>query len=227
MTSDPTAAWVELQQEFWSRLAPGKGGSVPPETLQRLADFGNQYAGLSREFWQRLAAGGSAGPADPAGLQAIFLAAFQQALSPVSLQLPDHGHQVAVLVRLQQATHAFGQLLVAVAADAAARLMAALATPTAERIASVAGLHELWLECGEQAWAAAAPRADFVAAQQELLAALTEWRAVQLEAMDALGRQLGWTGRAEQDELHRELQRLRRRVRELERALRDREAGSP
>lgn len=227
MTIDPTTAWVELQQEFWSRLAAAKGGSMPPETLQRLADFGSQYAGLTREFWQRFAAGGSAPPVDPAGLQAIFLAAFQQALSPTSLQLPDHAHHVTVLVRLQQATHAFGQLLVAVAADAAARLMAALATPSAERIVHVASLHELWLESGEQAWAAAAPRADFVAAQQELLAALTEWRAVQMEALDALGRQLGWTGRAEQDELHRELQRLRRRVRELERALRDREAGAP
>jgi hypothetical protein len=227
MTADPTAAWLEQQQEFWSRLAAGQGGSVPPETLQRLADFGSQYASLTHEFWQRFAAGGSEGPADSAGLQALFLAAYQQALRPASLQLPDHGHHVAVLVRLQQATHAFGQLLVAIAADAAARLMAALATPSADRIVSVAGLHELWLESGEQAWAAAAPRADFVAAQQELLAALTEWRAVQMEALDALGRQFGLTGRAEQDELYQELQSLRRRVRELERALRDREAGSP
>jgi hypothetical protein len=83
------------------------------------------------------------------------------------------------LARYQQAAERFGQLLNAIALDAAERLGAALADdgPHAAPITSLRELHELWIECGEAAWSAAAHREEFAAALAELLAALITLRA--------------------------------------------------
>ncbi len=73
----------------------------------------------------------------------------------------------------------FGRLLNEVALDAARRLIAALAddAPGVAPITTLRELHALWIECGEAAWAAAAHREDFAAAQAELLASLVRLRA--------------------------------------------------
>jgi hypothetical protein len=66
-----------------------------------------------------------------------------------------------------------------IAADAFERLSAALTSsdPEAAPITSVRALHELWIDCGEAAYAAVARTPAYAEAQSELLAAIVEWRA--------------------------------------------------
>ena len=49
--------------------------------------------------------------------------------------------------------------------------------PRRRPITTLRELHALWIDCGEAAWAAAAHREEFAAAQAELLAAFVELRA--------------------------------------------------
>ena len=67
----------------------------------------------------------------------------------------------------------------AIAIDACERLGASLSATgsAAPPITSLRDLHALWIECGEAAYAAAAHREEFAAAQAELLMALVELRA--------------------------------------------------
>lgn len=229
MNPDWHGPWTRLQQDLWRRMAAGNAGDVPADTLRRLVAFGENYADFCRKVWQPSAPAGDPSGDTATDLAATYLQAFQSALGFAPLHVTDHGPQVAALARLQRAFQAFGQLLATVAADAAGRFATASAAAQQEGASepSLATLHERWVECGEQAWAAAAGSAPFAAAQQELQAALTEWRAAQLEFMEAWARELGLPTRAEQDELHRQLQELRRRIRDLQRELEARERHAP
>jgi hypothetical protein len=82
-------------------------------------------------------------------------------------------------LRYQQAAERFGRLVSGAAADAARRLGETLARtgPDAPPITTWRELLALWIECGEEAWSAAAHRDEFAAAQAELLAALAGLRA--------------------------------------------------
>jgi Poly(R)-hydroxyalkanoic acid synthase subunit (PHA_synth_III_E) len=81
--------------------------------------------------------------------------------------------------RLQQAADRFGRIATAIALDASQRFLAALREtgPDAPPITRLRELHELWIECGEAAYAAAAHGEEFASAQAELLAAMTEVQA--------------------------------------------------
>jgi hypothetical protein len=84
------------------------------------------------------------------------------------------------LPRYQAATARWSELLAAIAQDAGTRLAQALAEsgPGMPPITTLAGLQALWVDCGESAWAEAARRDDFAAAQAELLMASVElWAA--------------------------------------------------
>jgi hypothetical protein len=63
-----------------------------------------------------------------------------------------------------------------IAADASRRLTMALAdeNPAATPVTSLRELHDLWVECGEAAWAAAVHQDSYAAVQAEWLAALVE-----------------------------------------------------
>ena len=92
---------------------------------------------------------------------------------------PGPATPAVALVRYQQAAERFGRLLAEVAIDAARRLGAALADdrPDAGPITTLRALHEIWIDCGEAAWASAAHREEFAAAQAELISALAALRA--------------------------------------------------
>lgn len=84
----------------------------------------------------------------------------------------------AASLRCQAAMQKSAELAAAVARDAARRLSAELASPdpALPPVTSLRQLLELWVECGETAWAAAAHREDFADAQAELLASFVEPR---------------------------------------------------
>ncbi len=81
--------------------------------------------------------------------------------------------------RWQRATISLGALATAIGTDAYARFSAALAStdPATAPITTLAELHDLWIDCGEAAYAQVAHSRQFAAAQAELLSALVELRA--------------------------------------------------
>jgi hypothetical protein len=156
-----------------------QGNPFPdPAFVQRtLSGYAREYAGLFALF-------GSQPPArqpDLASLRGPMLEHYRYLLAPPVLPLA--GAQAlqgaAVLARWQQAADRFARLAGAIARDASERLMAALAEngPGAPPITTLRELHELWIECGEAAYAAAAHGEEFSAAQAELLAAMIEMHA--------------------------------------------------
>ena len=80
------------------------------------------------------------------------------------------------LMRFQAAAARWAELISRIAQDAGGRLAMALqqAGPDAVPITSLAALRALWVDCGEAAYAEAARRDDFAAAQAELLMATAE-----------------------------------------------------
>lgn len=132
---------------------------------QSLNATGFQYASLSEPAFAGF---------DPAALAASYQHFFMPA-APV----PNPVAGSASALRLQRATQAFAQLSAGVAADAAARFQAALAStdPALPKITTLRALHELFIDCGEAAHAAAAHGPAWAQAQGELLNALVELRA--------------------------------------------------
>jgi Poly(R)-hydroxyalkanoic acid synthase subunit (PHA_synth_III_E) len=114
---------------------------------------------------------------DPDDLQARLAAGYRDLFMPAAGEaLMNSAASAAPLLRYQAALQRSGAIALAIARDAGARLLAALSEtgPQAPPITSLRALHELWIECGEAAYAAAAHREDFAEAQAELLAALVE-----------------------------------------------------
>jgi hypothetical protein len=101
------------------------------------------------------------------------------AAAPVPAYPPATGASpAAAMARFQAATVRWGELVAAIARDAAGRLAHALQQtgPGAPPITSLAALQALWIDCGEAAYREAAHRDEFAAAQAELLMALAELR---------------------------------------------------
>ena len=148
---------------------PVTTGFTPPPWIaalqQSLLATGGQYASLSQPAF---------GGFDPAALAASY----QHLLMPAA---PAQNPAAATpgALRLQRASQSLAQLAAGVAADAAARFQAALAStdPELPKITSLRALHGLWIDCGEAAHAAAAHAPAWAAAQAELLNALVELRA--------------------------------------------------
>lgn len=121
-------------------------------------------------------------------------------------------------LRYQKALQRFSELLGRVAGDAVDRLAKAVAA-RAERQeppASLRAVYDLWIESGEQAYAAAAHAAEFAAVQAELAAALVDVRAEQQKIAEDWARSLDLPTRSEVNTLLKRVNTLRRRVRELE-----------
>ena len=143
-------------------------GYPPPPWVaafqQSLLAAGSQYAALFQP---------ASGSFDPAALAASYQHLFMPAA-----QVPYPMPGTAGALRLQRASQAFAQLAAGAAADAAARFQAAIAAtdPTLPKITTLRALHELWIECGEAAHAAAAHAPAWAQAQAELLNALVQLR---------------------------------------------------
>lgn len=174
------AAWLNLQQQFSQGAVAGAGARTEPgaDAMRRLMEFGGDYAGVAAEFWKQIQ---STDP-DFSGMQSGLVERYRKLFTPVAMPAACPADSSTAFFRCQQAAERFGRHASAIAVDAWQRLAAALSATGADAppITSLRELHELWIESGEAAFAAAAHREDFAEAQAELLAAFVELRAGQL-----------------------------------------------
>ncbi len=212
----------------------------------QLLNFGDQYLGISREFWKLLEPAGQAGSAGPsaagmqpqlAALQESFTAGLKQlygqampgadalaswqgmaALGPGRERMEQQARLQNAALRFQQALQRHGQLLSKVSSAAVARMTEQL-TKREAPVSSLRAVHNLWVECGEQAFAAAAHGAEFAAAQAELNTALVELRAEQQKQIEDWARAFDLPTRSEVNTINERLTTLRQRMRELEEEL--------
>jgi Poly(R)-hydroxyalkanoic acid synthase subunit (PHA_synth_III_E) len=149
-----------------------------PEFVQRtLNGVASAYAGVFALFGAEL----QGDRPDLATLFEPMVEHYRRFFVPPSLP-PAAGQALegaAVLARWQGAADRAARIAGTIALDASARLTAALqeSGPGTPPITSLRALYELWIECGEAAYGAAAQRKEFAAAQAELLAATTELQA--------------------------------------------------
>jgi hypothetical protein len=151
-----------------------------PEFVRRtLTGFAQQMAGLATAFTPPLAT-----PAPTAeAWRAALLAAYQQSFSAPDIGSVWPGTSPSVAgadwVRWTKAGERLAALTSRIAGDAFERLSRDLAddSPGVAPISTLAGLHALWVECGDAAWLAGARRGDFAEAQAEWLSALAALRA--------------------------------------------------
>lgn len=160
------------------------------DPARHLLEFGQQYAAFAADCW-RLAAGAAAAPAAAAPpsvlatLQPLFAEHYRRLLAPAMLpEIPGAAAAPAIAAALARCQRAAGTLAAettAAAADAARRLVEELSRTGADAppITTLRGLHDLWVECGEAAWAAVVHREAYCDAQAEWLASLVELQSEQ------------------------------------------------
>jgi hypothetical protein len=187
-STDPIP-WLRAWQDALEQMHAQASGQ--PEnrqaTLQRLKAFGGDYVGLAGDWWrmpgvQATAAGGfrPPSPADVENIRADLIARYQQMFMPAFAQAaarqPPQSGIASAQARWQAALQRASQQGAAIAQDAFQRFSTALASTdsTLPPITRLRELHELWIDCGEAAYAVAAHRAEFADAQAELLAAFVE-----------------------------------------------------
>lgn len=161
-------AWKAAQAELLKIVdgdAAGAGAGPALAAIRRMLEVGTDYAGLAADPWRS--------PPTGADLSGSYWQLFMPSAAP---KLPAQLPAEAVSARMQRATAAMMRHAQAIAVDASRRLRDALAENETEAtpITTLRALFELWVECGEAAWAAAARREDFAEAQAEWLAALVE-----------------------------------------------------
>lgn len=194
------------------------------EAVRRIREFGDDYLGITRDLWKLVA---SHAPGEPgasslalgAGLDGLrnalkdkFERLYVPAFGPLHAQQQFAESLMSTTLRWQRAATRVSELLSAVATDAVEKLIAALAGPEASGppVTSLRQLHDLWVECGERAYAAAAHSEDFAAAQAELLAAMIEMRFEQRRQIEEWARAFDLPSRSEIDAIHRRLHELGR-----------------
>ncbi len=141
------------------------------------------WTAIGRELMTRAPA--AASPAAFAALQPLLVESYRKTFMPglaspaPRTDAPASGGQAAR--RFQAAVQGIGVQVSAIAADAFRRLNESIAAEgaTAPPITSLRQLFELWIECGEAAYAEAAHGEAFASAQVELLTAFAELRAQQ------------------------------------------------
>lgn len=145
---------------------------------QCLSGFAGDYFGMAGDWWRHFPDLETFLTSSGDRYRQLFMLQF-----PSSPPEPPPGSGAALL-RWQAATRRFGQQATAIAADASRRLTAALQDddPTLPPITSLKSLYELWIDCGEAAYAAAAGGDEFAEAQAECLAAWVELHALQPRA---------------------------------------------
>jgi len=181
MTDDPFKAWMGAWTAAQETLAGANAGA---EIAQRLREFGQDYAGFATGFWGQFPGAGQPPAAAPwqgsAALQAALAEHYRGMISPaMPPEVAAAGALpalAAAVARCQRAGQALAAQATAIGADAARRLVAELSRTDAAAapITTLAALHELWIECGEAAWAAAVHQDGYAAAQSEWLSSLIE-----------------------------------------------------
>jgi class III poly(R)-hydroxyalkanoic acid synthase PhaE subunit len=200
------------------------------KTMRRIRDFGEDYLGITRELWKLVESQASQQPDSQSlalekGLEQLrdalkgkFQHLYMPAFGPLHAQQEATERLMSATLRWQRAMSQVTELLSAVATEAVARLAAALSGPDASGppVTSLRQLHDLWVECGERAYATAAHSEEFAAAQTELLAAMVEMRLEQRRQIEEWARAFNLPTRAEVDAIHRRLHELARLLREAQ-----------
>jgi class III poly(R)-hydroxyalkanoic acid synthase PhaE subunit len=223
--------YLGVAREFWKLVEStgGTGGASQEQKLKK--DLEALQASFTQGFsklygagplgedlvsaWQKmagpLAQGGSQMTAWP-GLPALGITRErQEAMERLG----------KATIRYQQALGRYGELLGKVSADAVERLtrrIARIASPD-QQIGSFRAMYDLWVECGEEAYAAAAHGTEFARAQSEVNDALMELKAEQQKQVEDWARALDLPTRTEMNTLIRRVNTLRRRLREVEEEL--------
>lgn len=170
----PEPPWMSAWRATQAELAQFTGGGAAADPIQLairgMQDVGSDHAALAADLWRRAVTGDSGLAPGPV---AELAGRYRHLLMPGAASHPSAG---AVPERLQRASAAMLRQAQAIAADAQRRLVDALAEkgPAATPVTTLRELFELWVECGEAAWASAAHHDDFAADQAEWLAALVE-----------------------------------------------------
>ncbi|MGQ0430261.1 MAG: poly(R)-hydroxyalkanoic acid synthase subunit PhaE [Gammaproteobacteria bacterium] len=177
--TDPAQAWFDAWRSAWD---PEGKITASAEIGRRLLEIGQDYAGIARDSWRFFGGATAAGAPPAAGsMQAAFAESYLRLLAPAApFDLAGAGIAPglpAAGARCQRALQALAMQAATIATDAARRLAAALSRddPAALPVTSLRELHNLWVDCGEEAWAAAVHQDAYAAAQAEWLAALVEF----------------------------------------------------
>jgi class III poly(R)-hydroxyalkanoic acid synthase PhaE subunit len=220
--------YLGVAREFW-KLVESTGGAGKGDTLQRQLDalrssFSDGFAKLYGSgplgadlmaAWQRMGAGAAAGPG-PGGQVPAWPALPALGLTRERQEAMERLGKAAM--RYQQALARYAELLGRVSSDAVERLSQRItrSAKSNEPIGSFRAMYDLWVDCGEQAFSAAAHGADFAKAQAEVNEALMDLRAEQQKQVEDWARGLDLPTRTEMNTLLKRVNTLRRRVRELE-----------
>ncbi len=214
--------YLGVVRQFWSALegaTAAKPGGDSRELARQLdalkdtftAGFTKLYGGPAGggdlfEAWRSLAGG------DPRGGGAF------PALGPSRERQESTDRLVRAWTRYQQALARFGEVLTAVSGDAVQRLANRVVRAGQGDSApgSMRALYDLWVDSGEEAYAAAAHGPGFAKAQAELNDALMELKAEQRRQMEDWARSFDMPTRSEVNTLLKRVNTLRRRMRELE-----------
>jgi hypothetical protein len=216
---------IEAREEFLRQTADGAA-----ETLRRIREFGNDYLGITRELWKLVdtrVPGEPGVPSQPPersldelrnALREKFEHLYVPMAAPLQAQQQATERLMNAALRWQRAATRVGELLSTVATAAVGKLIAELAGPDASGppVTSLRQLHDLLVDCGEQAYSRAAHSDDFAAALAELLAAMVEMRFEQRRQIEEWARAFNLPTRAEIDAIHRRLHEISRRLREVQ-----------
>lgn len=242
-TADWMTAWAEARDELLRRFAAPVGTGVSAggiaagagegaDAIRRILEFGEAYLGIAQDapVWSQSLSSGR--EELRAGLRDRYARLFSVArmpgvppglplFGPIGAQQDVHERLIAATVRCQRAAQRFNALLTVVAADAVDRMLVALSTTDDAHppITSLGELHELWVDCGEQAYAAAARGEEFADAQREVLAATIEWRSEQQRLAKSWAKAFDLPTLSDIDTINERVHALSRRVGELEREL--------
>lgn len=220
-----TEPWTEAQEAFLRQVS--ESGA---EAIRRIRQFGDNYLGMTQELWKFVESGASATagagvPATGDGLDKLreslkdkFACALMPAFSTLQGQQLAGERLMAATLRWQRATARIGELQATIAADAVERLATALSGPDASGppVTTLRALHELWIDCGERAYAEVARGDDYAAAQAELLMAMVEMLFEQRRAIEEWARASNLPTRTEIDAIYRRLHELGRAIREAQ-----------
>jgi polyhydroxyalkanoate synthesis regulator phasin len=218
--------YLGVAREFWKLVEAAPAGAGDAGRLQRdlealQSDFALGFARLYGSgplggdllsAWQKMGAmaGAPATQASPwPGVPALGPARERQ-------EALERLGQAAL--RYQQALGHFAEVLARISGDAVERLAKRVArrAQSSEPIGSFRAMYDLWVDSGEEAFAAAAHGAEFAKAQGALNHALMELKAEQRKQVEDWAKSLDLPTRTEMNTILKRLNTLRRRVRELE-----------
>lgn len=151
------------------------------EAIRRLTNYGRDFVGVAEDCCRHFAEASAAGGFE--ALRAPFIERYRRLFAPeggwTAGATAGAGGASQAYLRWQRASRELGEQVAWIAADAFERFCGALSSsdPESAPITSVRALHELWIDCGEAAYAAVARTPSYADAQSELLAAIVEWRA--------------------------------------------------